>query len=307
MKKLYSSLKFIGKFTLTYAHKTTEHLGITPAILHLAMLRILHGQKDVEKTYKFIDTLDVNRIPAQHVAILLYASWKKEDYKTAFSLLKIAQNHDGYKRLSHDDKAMVEEIARLIKNNNKTVSKEYYNSIYASSNEYSQTPEESIYIDVWECVAEKIKENSPERILDIGCGPGQFAYFLNKKIPQVQYTGVDFSTTAIAIAQKRCPNYTFIAANATSVRDMPPESYDLVITLEVLEHIENDLELLQQLCHGKRIVFSVPDFDSFSHVRYFKDKEEVLRRYSELVDIQDITEVNISPKTKLFVATGKIK
>lgn len=45
--------------------------------------------------------------------------------------------------------------------------------------------------------------------------------------------------------------------------------------LEVLEHLSKDRKVLMRLPKRSRIIFSVPNFDSASHVRVFHSEEDV--------------------------------
>jgi 2-polyprenyl-3-methyl-5-hydroxy-6-metoxy-1,4-benzoquinol methylase len=113
-----------------------------------------------------------------------------------------------------------------------------------------------------------------ENVLDLGCGPGLFA----KRMPRnVNYTGVDFSEYAV----NKVRELGFKAILMDLETDIINfNGYDCVILCEVLEHIDNDIELLRSIPKGILIVGSVPMFDDESHVRYFKSVEEVKNRYN---------------------------
>lgn len=69
-------------------------------------------------------------------------------------------------------------------------------------------------------------------ILDVGCGAGVMTSFLTR---YGSVTGTDFSTAAIAAAQRIVPEVTFIAG---SFEDLPTaKRYDGVMLFDVLEHI----------------------------------------------------------------------
>lgn len=77
------------------------------------------------------------------------------------------------------------------------------------------------------------------RIVEIGCGTGiNIQRVLSLKKPFHSYTGIDFSSDMIAIAQQKFreeKNVTFIQGDA---RTVPlPKQYDLVICTWVLSHI----------------------------------------------------------------------
>lgn len=65
--------------------------------------------------------------------------------------------------------------------------------------------------------------------------------------------------------------------------------YDCCISLEFLEHVENDVNVVDQIRKGTRCIFSVPNFDSSAHVRYFSSEGEVRQRYGGLLDSCEIS------------------
>jgi 2-polyprenyl-3-methyl-5-hydroxy-6-metoxy-1,4-benzoquinol methylase len=90
-------------------------------------------------------------------------------------------------------------------------------------------------------VLASLQLNQPE-ILDFGCGKGWFT----EKLSLVgKATGIDLSEEAIAMAKSRSPHITFFAGN---VYDFPlqVEKYDVVVSQEVLTHVENQEAYLQR-------------------------------------------------------------
>ena len=159
----------------------------------------------------------------------------------------------------------------------------YYDIIYKESESYRKSGEKSIYAPVWEKVISIVKERGASYILDLGCGPGQFADFIHKKIPAINYCGVDFSESAIELAKSRgLTKYNFIKAPLPLKDDGIYENADTVVCLEVLEHIDNDLDVIESIPSGKFIIASVPNFDSLGHIRYFNNEKEVVERYGHL-------------------------
>jgi len=120
-------------------------------------------------------------------------------------------------------------------------------------------------------------------ILDVGCGTGMFAKLLYK-YGYTRYSGFDFSAVRVKIARKVVPNFSFFKKNMLDrgMQDIYP-LYDNIVALEVLEHIENDIEFLRSIPAGKTIIFSVPNYLSRTHVRAFPNQETVRERYSEVL------------------------
>jgi len=63
-----------------------------------------------------------------------------------------------------------------------------------------------------------------------------------------------------------------------------------VVCTEVLEHIVDDVPVLERIPRGKHVLATVPDFDYVSHVRFFATAGEVRARYGFLFSSLDITE-----------------
>ena len=175
--------------------------------------------------------------------------------------------------------------------------KSWYNSAYQIEKSYRRKPEQSIYYAIWDYAIERIAN---ERIIDFGCGTGQFARLLikrNKNFVQ----GIDFSTQAIAIAKQKNKKYShqFVAKNLLQIKSLP--NYDLVICFEVLEHITHDLKIIQKIDSGKRFMFSVPNYLSTSHVRKFRFKSDIHKRYGNLLNINHIEIFRFECGNKIFL------
>ncbi len=81
------------------------------------------------------------------------------------------------------------------------------------------------------------------KILDLGCGPG---WYTEKFVQFGQVTGVDLSTEAIAMAKSRFPNITFLAGNLYEI-SLPSEHFDIVVSQEVIDHVEDRLSFLNRV------------------------------------------------------------
>ncbi|MXO89678.1 class I SAM-dependent methyltransferase [Pontixanthobacter aquaemixtae] len=142
---------------------------------------------------------------------------------------------------------------------------------------YTQSP----YFPMWAVIADRISREGFENILDIGCGPGQFAAMLfDQGVPS--YTGLDFSLVATVKGQKACPDYSFICADIRADNSLEDGNYDCVVMLEFLEHVEDEIDVLRRIKPGATLLGSVPNFPAFSHVRHFKNCDEVTERYAKL-------------------------
>jgi len=177
--------------------------------------------------------------------------------------------------------------------------REYYNNAYINTDKYKYNYKESEYYFIWINILGLIKK---EKIFEGGCGTGQFAKMLIDNGKNYQL-GIDFSKEAIRIAKDMNPGNE----DKFEVRDLLGKieiDYDLFLCLEVLEHIDNDLEVLGKIKKDKKVILSVPNFINYAHVRKFKNKEEIITRYGKLIKINNIEIYEFSGKSKIFVIQG---
>jgi SAM-dependent methyltransferase len=114
------------------------------------------------------------------------------------------------------------------------------------------------------------------RVLDVGCGAGNMILHLSRYGSVV---GIDNNPAPLQIAHQR--GYD---ARLAQAEDMPfeDESFDLVTTLDVIEHSDDDLRILRE-CHrvcanGGLVAITVPAFQwLWSHNDVINDHK---RRYS---------------------------
>lgn len=175
------------------------------------------------------------------------------------------------------------------------LNKEFYNETYTNGGseqiyfkDFSETP----WVNVWSEIINEIKINNYKNVLDIGCGPGQFASFLFTKVGFINYFGVDFSEVAIDFAKKNVPEFSFLCANAKEF-DFTSIDYDVVVITEFLEHVEWDIELLLKLKKGVLVLATLPNMDSEGHVKFLSKnsetaKQEIKNRYGEICEILSI-------------------
>ncbi len=154
---------------------------------------------------------------------------------------------------------------------------DFYDYTFGKHEHWRAPYTQSRYYPIWTVLVDRMKRVGSRQVLDIGCGPGQFACLLaDRGIPA--YTGLDFSEARIAWAREVCPAYSFEQADVFE-SDLLASDYDTVTCLEFLEHVERDLDVIQRLRKGAQFFGTVPDFPFTSHVRHFKQVDEVAARY----------------------------
>ena len=164
----------------------------------------------------------------------------------------------------------------------------YYDAYFQNEPGSQVHYKECFYYVHWTQVIVFLKKIPDPQILEIGCGTGQFAEYL-KDEGFVDYRGFDFSPLAISLARERV-QMEFFLGNAHD-KSTYNTTFNTVISLEVLEHIKNDLGVLMGLPLNTHIIFSVPNFDAPSHVRWFTSERQIKKRYFRYVDIKEIIRV----------------
>lgn len=119
-------------------------------------------------------------------------------------------------------------------------------------------------------------------VVELGCGPGRFAKLLLASNRAASYTGLDFAPKTIKEAARFVGKDLFIVADLRTCQ-IPPA--DVYVSLEVLEHLDDDLGLLERLPEGSLVVLSVPSFPSESHVRWFPKDGDAAKRYGEILTL----------------------
>lgn len=177
----------------------------------------------------------------------------------------------------------------------KEFDKSWYNSHYAKNikqkGEYSKNYLESRYLPLWELALSKISKN--DYIADFGCGVGMFASLAYDRNYNYSY-GIDFSKVAINKAKSNVPNWEnkFLIGNLYDDNIFKLKSYTCAVLFEVLEHIQEDIKVLQNIPKNTRVIFSLPSFDYKSHVRFFQNKKQIKQRYSQHMRVKSIKEVH---------------
>ncbi len=92
-------------------------------------------------------------------------------------------------------------------------------------------------------------------VCDMGCGSGALIKAWAKQSPQTLFTGYDISPQALAICLQNCPANTVFVGGSK-----PPKGpFDLVLALDVLEHIDDEENWLRSIIScGEKIVLHIP-------------------------------------------------
>ena len=128
----------------------------------------------------------------------------------------------------------------------------------------------------------------PLRFYDAGAGFGQYSYFILKHFRKAKVHAVDLKTNymdSFATYTKEAGWQNFTAQQADLVDYTPNKNFDLIIAIDILEHIDNDEQVLQNFrkvldTGGKLIISSPSNFDESAkftaeHVRPGYSKEDI--------------------------------
>ena len=105
-----------------------------------------------------------------------------------------------------------------------------------------------------------------ERVLDVGSGPGMLAAEMAAEVaPDGRVVGVDPSESMLALARGRTDAAEFVAGDALEL-PVPDASFDVVVSTQVLEYVEDVAGALAEarrvLRPGGRLLVLDTDWDS---------------------------------------------
>lgn len=215
-----------------------------------------------------------------------------------------------FSRMCSENK--VKQIDQVDKNKHDIAEKEseFYDRLFERGGldqTYFKHYSETFYFEIWSQAVQLIKKINNPNIIEIGCGPGQFANLLfDSNIKK--YQGIDFSEEAIKYAKIRNDKYRklFNIDNAYTTNLFNKE-YNTVIIFEVLEHVNEDLKILSRIKENSHILFSVPNFYSEGHVRWFNSKQDIIERYKKYIEFENIFTFSVGGNNKIFLIKGKVK
>ena len=120
---------------------------------------------------------------------------------------------------------------------------------------------------------ENLPDLSGKRVLEIGCGRGEFSNFLSLKFPTAKIVATDFSEGAIEVCKLRFSNSNnieFIVEDVQRLR-FPDATFDFIVCCETLEHVPDVeiavSEIYRVLTKGGGVVITTPSyFNAYSLV-----------------------------------------
>ncbi|MFH0830247.1 MAG: class I SAM-dependent methyltransferase [Candidatus Aenigmatarchaeota archaeon] len=97
-------------------------------------------------------------------------------------------------------------------------------------------------------------------VLEVGSGPGQ----LSEELTDCKYTGFDIAPGSIRLAKKLYPSKKFVCGDAHALTSyFEKDGFDWVITVDVLEHADNPMKIVEQMVRvarpGGKILIKAPN------------------------------------------------
>lgn len=122
------------------------------------------------------------------------------------------------------------------------------------------------------------KKKNHGKILDIGCGKGNFLYKFHNQNPGWKLYGIESSKSLLSLAKKNIPEAVLIPSLYS--KDQFNEKFDIIVALTVLEHLEDPIQFLQilydDLSDDGIVCFDIPNFKSnpsdlfvYDHLSHF--------------------------------------
>ncbi len=100
----------------------------------------------------------------------------------------------------------------------------------------------------------------PHTVLDAGCGEGYATDFMARRLPDVQFTGLDLSEDAVAFARQQFGGAATYRQGSLYNLPFEADAFDAVVCSEVLEHLDDPTRALVELTRVARhhVLLTVP-------------------------------------------------
>jgi len=141
----------------------------------------------------------------------------------------------------------------------------------------------------------KIKKS---KILDIGCGDGEYTSFFCSNDNEV--FGLDIKNRV----RQEFRKFQFVKGNAESL-PFPDESFDLIISFDVLEHIHDDLKAIKEmhrvLKEGGNLFLETPNRERLSYWLLLiigKKRNYPLKLGEDCIHLREYTKPELKKKFK---------
>lgn len=159
----------------------------------------------------------------------------------------------------------------------------------------------------WPVIKRLIPQEIKISILDFGCGKGKIIDEIVNINHKADITGVDVSNTALNFAKKKFKKFKFIKIEDGEKLPFNKNSFDFIISSDVLEHVYNTQNVFKELSRvlkpQGRILISVPYnglikntiITLFFFEFIFNPRSPHIRFYTKRTLLHEIKSVGLTP------------
>jgi trans-aconitate 2-methyltransferase len=119
-------------------------------------------------------------------------------------------------------------------------------------------------------LAARVAIAAPDRVIDLGCGPGNSTGVLAERWPKAQLTGLDSSAEMIAAARRARPGLSWRVGDIAAWSDENGQMYDVVFSNAALQWVDDHAtmfpKLLSHVAPGGALAIQMPaNYDAPAH------------------------------------------
>ena len=101
------------------------------------------------------------------------------------------------------------------------------------------------FLKMYKKIAEHVLAEKPRDVLDIGCGPGDFLFYLSSLNPNLNLTGTDPAPGMVTHARNKLRDKAKILEFPAEQQPFPSNSFDAVTVILTFHHIREKTGVLQ--------------------------------------------------------------
>jgi hypothetical protein len=134
-------------------------------------------------------------------------------------------------------------------------------------------------------IVEFVLKDKPESIFEFACTYDFLALEIIRELPDVRYVCTNFLPEVVEYIKDKMSVETFLF-DANEIPDKDLSEFDAFVCTS-LEHLENDVEILDSLPEPCTIYFCVTNMPDKTHVWSFDLEWEIYDRYKDVMRIVD--------------------
>jgi 2-polyprenyl-3-methyl-5-hydroxy-6-metoxy-1,4-benzoquinol methylase len=151
------------------------------------------------------------------------------------------------------------------------------------------------YVSTIEFILDEIRKHNAQSMIDLGCGDGRLTRELKTSYPEKKVIGIDYSKKAISLARAMNTGLDIDFKNLDILNETP-HPVDLILLIEVFEHIPLDLcfEFMEAtsklLKHGGVLLMTVPHKNKkleYKHFQHF-DINSLSKFFPKSLKIEEV-------------------